>query len=359
MRRIGNIATVDKRFEHYAQPAAIAFLVVACFLVLKPFLAAILFAAVVCVTTRPIYLWLLHKLNDKKNLAALIMTLSLALLAILPITLVAYSLADYVTALYDNLHQAVTVGTLEPPAWLAKLPLAGKSLEAYWRHVASSREEVIALTHQLLGPTKDFIFSGGMIVMEGFLDMGMAALISFFFYRDGEELMLIIRLAMDRVIGAQTANVLDIINNTVRNVMYGELGTAIAQGVVATIGFYIASVPAALLLGVATFLLSLIPIGPPLIWGGVSAWLFYHSSAGWGVFMLLWGFFLISTVDNLVRPYLISLGSSLPFLLVLLGVLGGMTVFGLIGIFIGPTLLAVGYSLAHKWVNRELDSTES
>lgn len=346
---------MEKRFEHYAQPAAVAFLVVGCFLVLWPFLAAILFAGVVCITTWPAYLWLLRKLKNRKNLAALIMTLSLALLAILPITLVAYSLADYVTALYDNLQQAMAAGSLEPPAWLAELPLVGKTLEAYWHHVATSRAEVFALAQQLLGPTKDFILAGGMMVMRGALDMGMAALISFFFYRDGKEFMKSIKLAMNRLIGAQTANVLDIINGTVRNVMVGELGTAMAQGFVATIGFAIAGVPGALLLGAATILLSLIPIGPPLIWGGASIWLFYQGNVGWGIFMLLWGFFLISTVDNVVRPYLISLGSSLPFLLVLLGVLGGMVVFGLIGLFIGPTLLAVGYSLAHKWANRELD----
>lgn len=350
---------MEKRFEHYAQPAAVAFLVVGCFLVLRPFLAAILFATVVCITTWPIYLWLLHKLNGRKNLASLIMTLSLSLLAILPITLVAYSLADNVTAWYDNLKQAVAAGSIGPPAWLAELPLVGKTLETYWHHIATSREEVIALTQQLIGPTKDFILASGVIVMQGLLDMGMAALISFFFYRDGEELMQSIRLAMDRLVGSQTANVLDIIKNTVRNVMYGELGTAMAQGFVATIGFAIASVPGALLLGVATALLSLIPIGPPLIWGSVSVWLFYHGTVGWGIFMLLWGFFLISTVDNVARPFLISLGSSLPFLLVLLGVLGGIVVFGLIGIFIGPTLLAVGYSLAHKWASRELDSVES
>lgn len=346
---------MEKRFEHYAKPVAVAFLVVGCFLVLKPFLAAILFAGVVCIITWPVYLWLLGKLNGRKNLAALIMTLSLTLLAILPITLVAYSLADNVAAFYDNLKQAAAAGTLESPVWLAQLPLVGKTLDTYWHHVASSREEAIALAQQLLGPTKDFILASGMMVMQGALEMGMAALISFFFYRDGKEFMKSIKLAMNRLIGPQTANVLDIINGTVKNVMVGELGTAMAQGFVATIGFAIASVPGALLLGVATVLLSLIPIGPPLIWGGASVWLFYQGNVGWGIFMLLWGFFLISTVDNVARPLLISLGSSLPFLLVLLGVLGGMMAFGLIGLFIGPTLLAVGYNLTHKWANHELD----
>lgn len=349
---------MEKRFEYYAQPAAVAFLVVGCFLVLRPFLAAILFAGVVCITTWPVYLWLLGKLNGRKNLASLIMTLSLALAAIFPVILVAYSLADNVTVMYDNLKQVAASGSVNSPAWLAEIPLVGNTLNDYWNHVASSREEIIGLVQQLLGPTKDFILASGMVVMQGVLDMGMATLISFFFYRDGDQFMQSIRLAMNRLIGIQAENVLNTINSTVKNVMLGELGTAIAQGIVAAVGFAIASVPGAMLLGVATVILSLIPIGPPLIWGGAAIWLFYHSTVGWGIFMLLWGFFMISTVDNVARPFLISMGSSLPFLLVLLGILGGMAVFGLIGIFIGPTLLAVGYSLAHKWASRELDATD-
>ena len=97
------------------------------------------------------------------------------------------------------------------------------------------------------------------------------------------------------------------------------------------------------------FVLSLVPIGPPLIWGGAALWLFNGGHAGWGVFMLVWGVLLISGVDNVVKPMLISRGSSLPFLLVLLGVLGGVLAFGFVGLFVGPTLLAVGYGLLRGW----------
>jgi predicted PurR-regulated permease PerM len=102
-------------------------------------------------------------------------------------------------------------------------------------------------------------------------------------------------------------------------------------------------------LAVLTFVTSLVPVGPPLIWGGAAIWLFSQGSAGWGVFMLVWGLVLISGVDNVVRPVLISRGSSLPFLLTFLGVLGGVIAFGFVGLFIGPTLLAVGYSLISDW----------
>jgi predicted PurR-regulated permease PerM len=131
--------------------------------------------------------------------------------------------------------------------------------------------------------------------------------------------------------------------------MYGLLGTALAQALVAAIGFAIAGVPAVMLLSVLVFVTSVAPIGPPVVWGGAALWLFATGQVGWGIFMLVWGALLISSVDNVVRPMLISRGSSLPFLLTLLGVLGGVIAFGFVGMFIGPTLLAVGYSLVTGW----------
>ena len=340
---------MGKRFEIYAQLAAVTILVVGCFLVLRPFMTAMLFAGVVCISTWPLYLWLLQKLKNRENLAALTMTLSLILVVILPLALVAYNLADNVTAFYNAVRQSMEAGPPEPPAWLTGLPLLGGPIEEYWRSIATSREEMLALATRLLEPARNFLLASGIMLGNGVMQMSLAAFIGFFFYRDGEVLIGSIGAGMDRLAGTHAANVLAIIHSTVRNVTYGVLGTALAQGFVATIGFAIAGVPAVMLLGVATFLLSLIPVGPPLIWGGAAIWLFQQGDTGWGIFMLLWGFFLISSVDNVVKPLLISRGSSLPFLLVILGVMGGVLAFGFVGIFIGPTLLAVGFSLVQQW----------
>jgi predicted PurR-regulated permease PerM len=344
---------VEKRFEIYAQLAAVIILVAGCFLVLRPFMTAMLLAAVVCVSTWPVYLWLLHKLKNRQNLAALTMTLSLTLAVILPLALVAYNLADNVTAFYNAVRQSMEAGPPKPPAWLTGLPLLGGPIEEYWRNIAGSQEEMLALAKRLLEPARNFLLASGMLLGQGVMEMSLAAFISFFFYRDGEALIRSIGAGMERLAGIHAENMLVIIDNTVRGVTYGLLGTALAQGFVATIGFAIAGVPAVMLLGVATFLLSLIPIGPPLIWGGAAIWLFNQGDTGWGIFMLLWGFFLISSVDNIIKPLLISRGSSLPFLLVMLGVMGGVLAFGFVGIFIGPTLLAVGFSLVRKWTSTE------
>jgi predicted PurR-regulated permease PerM len=141
---------------------------------------------------------------------------------------------------------------------------------------------------------------------------------------------------------------LEVAGNTVRGVVYGILGTGLVQAVMAGIGFVIAGVPGAALLALLTFFLSVVPMGPPLVWLPAALWLFHSGSTGWGIFMLVWGV-AISSIDNVVKPWLISQGSDLPFILIFFGVLGGALVFGFIGVFIGPTLLAVGYRLIVEW----------
>jgi predicted PurR-regulated permease PerM len=288
-------------------------------------------------------------MKGHQNIAAFTMTLLLALVVILPLALVAYNLADNITAFYDGIRQAIEAGPPEPPAWLKGVPIVGGSADSYWHLLATNQEELAALEERLLEPTKSFLLAGGILLGQGVVVMSLAAFVGFFFYRDGVALVKFLEVAMDRVIGVHVENVLGIINSTVRSVMYGLLGTALAQGLVAVIGFAIAGVPAALLLGVATAILSLLPVGPPLIWGGAAVWLFYQDTMGWGIFMLVWGLFLISGVDNVVKPLLISHGSHLPFMLILFGVMGGVLAFGFVGVFIGPTLLAVGYSLIKEW----------
>jgi predicted PurR-regulated permease PerM len=340
---------MDKRYESFARLGAVLLLTIGCLYVLRPFLAAILFAAVVTISSWPLYQRLLARLKGRNNLAALSMTLSLTLVIVLPVSLLAYNLADDVARIFEQIKSTVDGGAFTVPAWLRELPLVGEAIDKYLHRVFGSREEMLALAQRLMEPARHYLLAGGLVLGSGVIQVSLAAFVSFFLYRDGPEIVAALRVMLERLIGDAAAKVTQIVSNTVTGVMFGMLGTALAQALVAALGFAIAGVPAVPLLSAATFFFSLIPIGPPLIWGGAAAWLFMQDQTGWAIFMLIWGTVLISGVDNVVKPFLISRGSSLPFLLVLLGVTGGVFAFGFVGLFIGPSLLAVAYSLLKDW----------
>jgi predicted PurR-regulated permease PerM len=335
--------------KQFTRISTVVLLVLGCLYVLKPFLAAILFAGAVVISSWPLYQRLLARMRQRRTLAALTMTLSLTLLVIIPLALVAYNLADDVAAAYTKVTGALKQGELLPPEWVRRVPLVGESLDIYLRKLVASRESMMEAVQRLIEPARHFFVAAGILLGTGVAQVSLAAFVSFFIYRDGATLLRVIHVTMRRVFGAGAEGIADTVSQTVRGVMYGLLGTALAQAMVAAIGFAIAGLPAVPLLSVLVFVFSLVPVGPPLVWGPAAIWLFMQGSTGWGVFMLVWGTVLISGVDNVVKPMLISRGSSLPFLLTLLGVLGGVIAFGFVGMFIGPTLLAVGYSLIGKW----------
>ena len=204
----------------------------------------------------------------------------------------------------------------------------------------------------LLEPARNFLLNTGKEISQGFLQMVFALFVGFFFYRDGESLIQMLRYGLNKLAGHLGVELLTTIHHTVASVVQGVFGSALAQAIVATIGFMIAGVPGAFLLGAATFFVSLLPIGPPIFWIGASIWLFMQESYAWAIFMVLWGLFAISSIDNVVKPYLISRGSSLSLLVVTLGVFGGIASFGFIGIFIGPPILAVGITLVQLWTQQ-------
>lgn len=344
---------MDRRIELTAQIAAITILVIGCFLVLRPFLAATLFAASVCLSTWPVYAWLRDKLGGRNTLAATAATLILVIIGLVPFVLLVTALIDDVPRVADWVREAFVTGPPDPPAWLIGIPVVGEYLDAYWHRMVDSRDELLALGKRFLEPARIFLLALGRVLGEGILQLTLATFIGFFLYRDGDALVDTIRGAAQRLAGNLAEPMLATIANTVIGVMYGIVGTALAQGVIAAIGFWIAGVPSALLLGAATFLLSPVPIGPPIVWGGAAVWLFMEDKLGWAVFIIVWGTLVVSSIDNFVKPLLISRGAAMPFVLVLLGVFGGVFAFGFIGVFLGPTLLAVGYSLTRKWVGAE------
>lgn len=341
---------VTQRMHQYVQLAAVVSIVVGCYMVLHPFIPAILFAAVVCSASWPLYVWLRKVLWLNSTLAALAMCLLLVLLVVGPSLLLAVSLSDNVAEFADRIKSLLDSQLAVPPDWLPGIPLIGEIASHYWKLAAASGESVSVQAKGLIDPARGFLIATSKAAGQGLLQLVLAVFISFFFYRDGEKLMSAIHKALDRLAGEMAHDLATTIQSTVTGVVHGLFGTALAQAVVAIIGFMIAGVPGALLLGVGTFFLSLVPVGPPLIWGSATVWLMYEGRPGWAIFMLLWGLLAISSIDNIVKPYLISRASNLPLLLIVLGVIGGVIAFGFIGVFIGPPVLAVGLTLVQLWI---------
>jgi predicted PurR-regulated permease PerM len=340
---------VAQRIQQYAQLAALAIIAVSCYEVLSPFLAAILFAVVVCSSTWKLYLRLRNALGGGSTLAALIMVFLLVVLLIGPTALLASRLAGNAAVFFDMVRNFQGNALINVPGWLVNIPIFGSRLAEYWQGLASGGEEAVALSRQLLDPARIFLIGAGKAIGQSLLQMGFAAFIGFFIYRDGDALFQRLRFGLDKLAGPLGDEILATIHHTVNGIVHGLFGTALAQALVAMVGFLIAGVPGAFMLGVATFFLSMVPIGPPLVWGGASLWLLDKGSYGLAVFMLLYGLFGISSIDNVVRPYLISRGASQPLLLTVFGVIGGTIAFGFIGIFIGPPILAVGMTLVRLW----------
>lgn len=342
---------VERRILQFAQLAAISMVAFVCFQVLSPFIPSILFAMVACTSTWPLYLRARRALWGRPTLAALLMALLLVVVVIGPSALLAVSMASNVKSMASAATLLESQGALNPPAWLKEAPVLGAYLDSYWEDILLGKEEAAALLRKLLELSMTFLLDAGRAIGASLLQMLLTAFIAFFFYRDGEFLVHQLRRGLTKLAGELGARLLDSLRDTVASVVQGIFGAALAQALVAWIGFRIAGVPGAFLLAAATFFLSLMPIGPPLVWGGATVWLLYQGSWGWAVFMFLWGLLAISTIDNVVKPYLISRGSSLPFLLIVMGVFGGVYAFGFIGIFIGPPILALGLTMVSLWTS--------
>jgi predicted PurR-regulated permease PerM len=343
---------IQRRWIEVAAAAGVVLLVVLGSLkVLLPFASAILWAVVLCLSTWPLYERLKQTLFYRRWFAALLMTLSLAVVAVAPFAIAFWSLSEQAKVVTKTVAREIDEWPPPLPQWLADLPTVGPRLKLYWEEPtpdqeASRAQEVSHLMEQARGATVRVVRAIG----HGMLQTLLALFVAFFLYRDGETLAVRLRVVVVRIAGADRGGrMLAVAQTTIIGVIFGILGTALVQGLVAEIGFAIARVPGAFLLAFLTFALSIIPFGPAVIWIPAVFWLLHHGSHAAGIFLLLWSIAAHGAIDAFIKPLLISRGGTLPLVLVLLGVLGGATAFGFVGVFLGPTLLAVGFRWLDEW----------
>lgn len=328
---------------------ALATLCILSLVVIAPFVPAILLAIIFTLSAWPAYSWLEVKLQGRRGLAAGLMTLTLALCFILPLAFIASSLAENFVWISNNVLNILQNPPKEAPEWLATLPHIGPSIAEKWSQYIQDTDSLTSLLMSKSGPATKEVASIAGTISRGAIDLSLGVLIAFFLFRHGVEAAERLSVLIEKFLGPKGQHLLKVSKNTMIGVVYGMMGTAVAQGTLAAVGFFIAGVPAPIFLGFVTFILSFMPLGAPLIWIPATIWLFTQGSIGMGIFMGLWGLLAVSSIDNIIRPYFISLGSDLPLLVTLLGVFGGIIAFGFIGLFIGPTLLAVAYALIIEW----------
>jgi predicted PurR-regulated permease PerM len=337
------------RIEAVAAIAAVALLAAGCLVVLRPFVSAILWAIVLSYTTWPLLLRLEGWLKGRRLLATLLMTTLITLVMVLPFVVAGITLAENVSRLEELFHLLQGGLPTVVPEGIRQLPFMGPVAERIWPEIAHNTGWISDLLKAAgLGAGK-WVLTHSIDFGKGVLQLALSVVIVFVFYRDGERVAARLATGAQRIAGDVSLRLLAVAGKTIRSVVYGIIGTALAQAIVAAFGFWIAGVPSPFLLGLLTFILGLIPAGPPFVWVPVTLWLFHGDHPGWGIFMTAWGFLGISGIDNLVRPYLISRGANLPFIIVLLGAIGGVLAFGFIGLFLGPVLLAVGYALVREY----------
>jgi predicted PurR-regulated permease PerM len=341
------------KLESILSFTAIAVIVGGCLHVLAPFMSSLLWAIIVTFSTWGLYERLLGGLGGRKTLAALVMTFALGAVLVVPLLVVAMTLGDNLRNLANAVRHVLDSGLPAAPPWLARLPAVGTSLQEYWTSLEQpdgrTGAEVMAWLESRSTPISQWLLRRGMDFGQAMLQLTLVVMVAFFLYRDGAEAANRLRAGMERLAGQRAHTLVDLAGRTVKGVVYGLLGTAILQGLLAAIGFLVAGVPGPLFLGMLVSAVSFIPFGPPLVWFPASLWLLHEGQVAWAGFMFLWGLLVVSTIDNFVRPILISQGSALPFVLVLLGVIGGLLAFGFVGLFLGPTLLAVGYAMLREW----------
>jgi predicted PurR-regulated permease PerM len=347
-----------KKIEQVAGLTLVGGVVIGCWLVLRPFVSSILWAAILCSATWPLYELLLRWLRGRRTVAAGLMTLILALAILIPFVVVALTFTESIQSAVKWLQYQVSTGPPSPPPWIDKLPY-GQTLHDEWVKVADGTRPVREWLTPRLPDAGKWLVGRSLDVATAVFHLTMSVLIAFFLYRDGPGVVQHLRAGFQQIGGDTAVRLLEVVKVTVRSVVYGVIGTALAQGFVAAIGFRIAHVPAAELLALFTFFLSFLPFGPPVVWIGAVIWFLFQGRFGWAIFMGLYGLCCISSVDNLIKPYIISRGSKLSFIVMFIGVLGGVAAFGFLGVFVGPTLLAVGFALIHEILSSRRFAEES
>ncbi|MEW6703668.1 MAG: AI-2E family transporter [Pseudomonadota bacterium] len=321
--------------------------------VLQLFLVPVAWAAIMAYTTWPLHARLRRALGGRATLSATLMTLLLSAAFVLPVLWLVAMLRTELANAYAAVEAYLAHGPRPLPDFVKAIPWAGERLQQLLDELARDphalRQHIGEWVQQSSGELLDTL--GG--VGRNAAKLGFALVTLLFLYRDGESLLAQLRQVLRHLAGPGVERYVDAVGQTTKAIVYGLVFAALAQGLLAGLGYWAAGVEAPVLLAVMTALVALIPWGTPLVWAPLAAWLLITGHTAAGVGLLLWGMLAVSWIDNLLRPLVISNAAHVPFLLVMFGVIGGAAAFGLIGLFVGPVILAVMMAVWREWVGQQ------
>jgi predicted PurR-regulated permease PerM len=329
----------------------IGVLIVTTLWVLRPFIAPTIWATMIAVSTWPMLRWFEARLWGRRGLAVLVMSLLILMLLVVPLMLAIGTIVRHADDIVAHAAMISGMQVPPPPPWVANLPMVGEKAAQLWEQAAESGS-VGLITR--LAPYADDIAkwfvsqagSVGLVFVQFLLTVVLAALM----YSGGERAALAVHRFAQRLAGVYGDDAVTLAGQAIRGVALGVGVTAVIQAGLGGIGLAIAGVKFAGLLTAVMLLLCIAQLGPGLVLFPAVAWLYWSGESGWGTFLLLWSSVVV-TMDNFVRPVLIKRGADLPLLLIFAGVIGGLLAFGLIGIFVGPVVLAVAYTLTDSWIH--------
>ena len=320
---------------------------VATFLVMRPFIVPLLWAAILAYVTWPLY----HRLalrTRHPQLAAALFALLVAFAFGIPVALVLANLASELSDLALNAIEWQRAGAA-PPAWISDHWLGQRALQML--------RDSHLLDPERLGET--FATAGNAIagsvvglagsIARNVFKFGVMMVGLYGFYVSGERIVELGRRLAPLLFPVAPERFVESIGESVRAVMFGLTGTAMVQGLLAGVGMAVANVPSPVALGTATALTAILPFGGSAVTLFASAWLAANGRWFAAIALAAWGLVVVSSLDNVLRPLLISGRAPIPFVVVFLGILGGLSAFGVIGIFLGPVLLSVAFTLLQQF----------
>ena len=325
-------------------------LIVSSFWILRPFLISLVWASVIVVATWPAFERLEILLAGRRSFAVAIMALTILLMIIVPITLAVATIVGNAGNITAQVKSLSTMALSAPPDWVGGIPLVGSKIAERWSEFASLSpdERVAPMLPHVRAVLQWFMAKAGSVGIT-MLYFFLTVIVATILYAKGQIVRKGILSFARRLAGQQGEDVAILAAKAVRGVVLGVVVTALIQAAIGSIGLFVTGVPAAALLTAVMLILCLAQLGPLLVLIPSTVWLYWSGHPAWGTMLLVISL-VASAMDNIIRPFLIRKGADLPLLLIFSGVIGGLVAFGIIGLFIGPVILAVTYTLLKVWV---------